>query len=204
MGALRGELRRDAGSGLGYALRAGTAPLLLPPALAAFLGEVRLALRAVLDARGLSSQDKYRFLRELRHAHGRAALMLSGGGSFGFFHFGVVRALLALQLMPRVVSGSSAGAIGAAILASASPADRKALLEEFPGERSMDFMAHSSTGHMVRHLVAQGTTQDTEFFVAKIKALLGEEVTFADAYERSGLVLNVSVVPADTREPARI
>lgn len=52
------------------------------------------------------------FLRETRHAFGRTALVLSGGGSFGAFHMGVVRALLDAKLLPRVLAGSSAGAVG--------------------------------------------------------------------------------------------
>lgn len=57
-------------------------------------------------------EERQSFLRELRHAYGRTGLVLSGGGSFGFWHFGVVRALLQANLLPRVVSGSSAGSIG--------------------------------------------------------------------------------------------
>lgn len=36
----------------------------------------------------LSKKSKISFFREMRHAYGRTALVLSGGGSFGFFHFG--------------------------------------------------------------------------------------------------------------------
>lgn len=61
----------------------------------------------------MSLEDKIAFLRESRHAFGRTALVLSGGGSFGAFHMGIVKALLEANLLPRVVSGSSAGAIGA-------------------------------------------------------------------------------------------
>ncbi|TVP91554.1 MAG: DUF3336 domain-containing protein, partial [Pseudomonadaceae bacterium] len=41
--------------------------------------------------------------------------MLSGGASWGYFHAGVLRVLLAEGLLPKVISGSSAGAILAAI-----------------------------------------------------------------------------------------
>lgn len=61
----------------------------------------------------LPLDEKLAFLRETRHAFGRTALVLSGGGSFGSFHVGVVKALHDAGMLPRVVSGSSAGAIGA-------------------------------------------------------------------------------------------
>lgn len=32
--------------------------------------------------------------------------------AFGYYHFGVVRALLDQNLLPRVITGTSAGAIG--------------------------------------------------------------------------------------------
>jgi predicted acylesterase/phospholipase RssA len=37
----------------------------------------------------------------------------------------------------------------------------------------------------------------------KLKALIGN-YTFLEAYERTGRILNVSVCPADTNEPARL
>jgi TAG lipase/steryl ester hydrolase/phospholipase A2/LPA acyltransferase len=37
----------------------------------------------------------------------------------------------------------------------------------------------------------------------KLKALIGN-YTFLEAYERTGRILNVSVSPADTNEPARL
>lgn len=60
----------------------------------------------------LPLEDKLNFLREARHAFGRTALVLSGGGSFGAYHLGVVKSLLDAGLLPRVISGSSAGSIG--------------------------------------------------------------------------------------------
>lgn len=41
---------------------------------------------------------------------------LSGGAFLGFYHMGVVRALWKEGLMPRVISGASAGSIMTAII----------------------------------------------------------------------------------------
>ena len=59
---------------------------------------------------------KLAFFNEARHAYGRTALLLSGGAALGFYHVGLIAALLKNNLMPRVISGSSAGSIMAAIL----------------------------------------------------------------------------------------
>ena len=41
---------------------------------------------------------------------------LSGGAYLGFYHFGVARALWREGLLPRVISGASAGSLIAAML----------------------------------------------------------------------------------------
>jgi predicted acylesterase/phospholipase RssA len=56
-------------------------------------------------------------LSETRHAYGRSALCLSGGGARGVYHLGVIKALSEANLLPRVISGSSAGSLIAAKLA---------------------------------------------------------------------------------------
>lgn len=54
--------------------------------------------------------------------------MFSGGATLGLFHTGVCKALLEQDLMPKVVSGSSAGAIMTAMLGTSSPEQVSALL----------------------------------------------------------------------------
>ena len=49
---------------------------------------------------------KLAFFNEMRHAYGRTALMMSGGASLGYYHIGMVGALLEQGLLPRVISGS--------------------------------------------------------------------------------------------------
>jgi len=56
------------------------------------------------------------FFNETRHSYGRTALLLSGGAALGFYHVGVVKALMKNNLMPRILGGSSAGSIVCAIV----------------------------------------------------------------------------------------
>ena len=56
------------------------------------------------------------FFNETRHSYGRTALLLSGGAALGFYHVGVVKALIENRLMPRVIGGSSAGSIVCAMI----------------------------------------------------------------------------------------
>lgn len=80
------------------------------------------ALDFVCDAPVLPGEDpiptdaRLAFFNETRHAYGRTALLLSGGASLGFYHIGVVKALMENHLMPRVIGGSSAGSIVCAMI----------------------------------------------------------------------------------------
>jgi TAG lipase/steryl ester hydrolase/phospholipase A2/LPA acyltransferase len=53
----------------------------------------------------------------MRHAIGRTALLLSGGGLMGMYHIGVLLALKEAGITPRIIAGSSAGSIIAACIA---------------------------------------------------------------------------------------
>ena len=69
----------------------------------------------------ISFEEKYDFFHRASLCYGRSALMLSGGGSLGHFHLGVIKALMEQGLMPRVLSGSSAGSVVSAIFGTRTP-----------------------------------------------------------------------------------
>ena len=77
-----------------------------------YIDEVDDSLRflAELKTPEISVQGKLDFFYRANICFGRSALMLSGGGALGFYHLGVVKTLLQQGLLPRVISGSSAGA----------------------------------------------------------------------------------------------
>lgn len=80
------------------------------------------ALDFVCDAPVLPEEEpiptdaRLAFFNETRHAYGRTALLLSGGAALGFYHVGLVKALMENGLMPRVIGGSSAGSIVCAMI----------------------------------------------------------------------------------------
>jgi NTE family protein len=49
---------------------------------------------------------------------GKFGLVLSGGGARGFAHLGVIKALEEVDIIPSIISGTSAGAIVAAFYAA--------------------------------------------------------------------------------------
>lgn len=75
---------------------------------------------AELSDAELPFHDKLEFFSESRHAFGRTALCLSGGAFMGLYHFGVIKALYEEDLLPKIVTGSSAGSIVASFLCTRS------------------------------------------------------------------------------------
>lgn len=80
-----------------------------------FVKEMGLSGLPSNDGLVISQRDVLAFMNETRHAYGRTALHLSGGAALGVHHLGVLRAFLELGMLPRVLSGTSAGSIIAAI-----------------------------------------------------------------------------------------
>lgn len=67
--------------------------------------------------RQLERVKKIEMLKKLKKSLGTTGLCLSGGGALAMYHLGTIKALLEANLLPNVISGSSGGAIGAAMLA---------------------------------------------------------------------------------------
>lgn len=89
MWALRQDTSRNVGSLLGTAAEQGRVHSVVPPQpITEYIEAIQQALHHVCHCRTLKLEDRLAFVRELRHAYGRTGLVLSGGGSFGHFHFG--------------------------------------------------------------------------------------------------------------------
>ena len=68
------------------------------------------------DENKVSDGDKLAYFIEMRHSYGRTALLLSGGAYLGYYHMGIFKSLWCNGMLPRVVSGASAGSLMAAIV----------------------------------------------------------------------------------------
>lgn len=112
------------------------------------------------------------------------ALLLSGGGNLAFFHLGVIKTLHASGLLPRVLSGASAGSVIAAIVGTRAEYELDGLHED-----ELSFI---------------GFPQDEEpgrdYSAAALEEALAQvlpDVTFAEAEEISGKALNISLAGRD-------
>lgn len=93
-----------------------------------YLSEVERSLAFIRDSPVLSNEEKRRFFKSANTNLGISALCLSGGASFGYYHFGVLKAFVDANMLPRVVTGTSAGGLVAALACTRTDAELKKLL----------------------------------------------------------------------------
>ncbi|KAI5959091.1 TGL5 [Candida pseudojiufengensis] len=155
-------------------------------------------------------------LIQTRKNIGRTALVLSGGSTFGIFHIGVLATLFEANLLPRIISGSSAGSIVASILCCHTNEETIELLKTI-AQRNFNIFDiterdsnenGSKTGFKsilmyLGHLIKYGTIFDIEGLQETMIGFLGD-LTFREAYNRTGKILNITVSPASLHEQTRL
>ena len=93
-----------------------------------FVDELHSSLQYLLQSSELSQSEKFSLAKHLHTNFGRTALCLSGGASFAWYHFGVAKALLDASLLPDVITGTSGGALVAALIATRTDRELQSLL----------------------------------------------------------------------------
>lgn len=164
-----------------------------------YIEEVCLSLRELANCNDpkLGHQDRVDFFRRAALCYGRPALLLSGGGVFGNFHLGVIRALLQQKLLPNVISGSSAGSLIAAVVGTHR---RRELLELLDAEH---FLIRSSKAEEWRLADAIFPRFEHADVLEHIERLV-PDLTFAEAYQKTGLYINISVSPSQQHQTSRL
>lgn len=138
--------------------------------------------------------EKTAFFSELQQAFGRTVLILHGGASFGMCHLGVVKALHAAGMMPKIFCGSYIGALVASLICVQEPAKLAGILSG-EGINLEAFFKTSSRGSFRRRfvrLLKYGRLFDVRVLEECARSNIGD-ITFKEAYEKSGLILNITV-----------
>ena len=133
---------------------------------------------------------------------GRTALCLSGGASFAYYHFGVVKALLEADLLPDVITGTSGGALIAALTATRTNEELKQLLVPALANK-IDACSEPITTWFPRYWKT-GARFDSVDWARRCSWFTRGSLTFREAYERTGRILNVSCIPADPHSPSML
>lgn len=191
---LHGNLGNMANPALYQRARAGTKRLIND-----YLDEVTKALALLCDSdvQALPPSRKRRFFNRAARSFGRSALLLSGGASYGLFHLGVVEELLAQGLLPRVMTGSSAGSVVAGFLATHTDAELAVAME--PDALRYQWARTYRWKEVIR---GEGVLDPDQLRRAIDRNI--RDMTFIEAYEKTGRILNISVSPADPHQFPRL
>ncbi|KAJ6089376.1 hypothetical protein N7467_004592 [Penicillium canescens] len=156
---------------------------------------------------GFTSQAKLELLHDTRQAFGRTTLLLQGGSAFGLCHLGVVKALHLQGLLPRIITGTAAGAMIAALVGIHSEDELLPLLDgagidlsaferrkkALGGDGSVDGQSWFGTFYRrMKRLVQKGYLFDVGVLEECVRANVGD-LTFEEAYARSKRILNITV-----------
>lgn len=178
-----------------------------------YIESAQKTLTALLDVSAKQSNDacvEPRIVLEqllaARQSFGRSALLLSGGGTFGMNHIGVVKSLWQARLLPRIISGASAGSIVCAVLCTKTDAEIPDVLQEFCygdlavfGKEGQEDGVIDKAARFLKH----GALFDITHLVTIMRNMLGD-MTFQEAYNRTRRILNITVSSASLYELPRL
>lgn len=150
------------------------------------------------DFKGIPWADRVEFFQRASHCYGRSALMLSGGGTLGYFHFGVLKALIEQRLCPAVISGASAGAFVAAVVGTRTDEEYLRLFDDH-------YLARALTANRENIKIGFGQSDRIDMRVIKREmANLIPDMTFLEAFEKTGRSINIAISPAEPRQNSRL
>jgi len=166
-----------------------------------YIDEIANSLKHVgdLDNPDITFEEKLDFFNRASLCFGRSALMLSGGAALGNFHLGVIKALVEEDLIPRVISGASAGAIFAAMVGT----NKRQKLKGFFKVKNL-LTASKQEASIIRRLWDHGYQKmDRDSVVAIINKYV-QDLTFQEAFDLTGQHINITVSPAEPLQKARL
>ena len=132
-----------------------------------------------------------------KSSYGRTALCLSGGGTIALQHIGVIMSLRAEGLCPKVICGTSGGAIVGSFFATRVDAEisRESIPENFL-ELSKAFEA--TWLQRFKTLFSAGVLFDVDAAYEKLGSWCKGDMTFLEAYMLTGTILNITVTTHDS------
>lgn len=164
-----------------------------------FIDESAASMNFLRNTKQLDAENKRALFKHVGSNFGRTALCLSGGATFAYYHFGVAKALLDADLLPEVITGTSGGALVSALLGTRTNEELKKLLVPALAHRIK--ASQDSTYTWMKRWYQTGARFDAVQWGKACAWMTRGSMTFKEAYQRTGRILNVSCVPADPHSP---
>lgn len=147
----------------------------------------------------LTLEEKLDFFRRAQHCFGQSALMMSGSGMLLYFHVGVVKALWEQGLLPNILSGSSGGSFVGSVLATHGDRDLEKIFDpEYLVHEIVEAKGLFGTLDKLKPKILQVDE------IQEVVERLVPDMTFQEAYAKTGRRVNVSVAPAETHQTSRL
>ncbi|HWY25462.1 MAG TPA: DUF3336 domain-containing protein [Nevskia sp.] len=149
------------------------------------------------DFPDFSATEKVLFFKRTGTSFGRSALLLSGGATLGMFHLGVIKAMFEAGILPRVISGSSAGSIIASMACTRTDEELPEIFD------SQNLNVQAFQGVSLRQVIQQKSLMDP----AQLQDCLTRNVhagSFIESFERTRRILGVTVSPAEPNQQPRL
>jgi TAG lipase/steryl ester hydrolase/phospholipase A2/LPA acyltransferase len=154
---------------------------------------------AQLDSETPGFLERLDFFRRANKCYGKSALMLSGGAVLGNFHIGVVKALVEQDLLPDVISGASAGSMIAGVLGTLTDDE----LQDFLNADNLEKLLLAEVELANGSMSASSPRINHQSLKEKIAKLI-PDITFQEAFERTGRHINISISPSDVHQTSRL
>lgn len=145
----------------------------------------------------ISNDEKLAMFEDIERSYGRPALQLSGGATLGMFHIGVCKALDEQNLLPDVISGSSAGSLVASMIGTHT---REQLQDFYDGDA---LYKHAWTWNKLSDGLRGKGFANQKQLETFIRQNIGE-YTFEEAFQKTGRHINVSISPIGANQKSRL
>uniref|UniRef100_A0A060SWG7 ARAD1A04554p n=1 Tax=Blastobotrys adeninivorans TaxID=409370 RepID=A0A060SWG7_BLAAD len=165
-----------------------------------FNSEIVKSLDYLATHPNLTPQSRRLLFKMFSKNFGKTALCLSGGATFAYRHFGVVKALLEQDLLPNIISGTSGGGLVAALVGTRTNSELRELLT--PQLADKITACWEKFPKWVYRFYSTGARFDAVDWAERSCWFTMGSLTFREAYERTGKILNISTVPADPNSPS--
>eukprot|EP00485_Elphidium_margaritaceum_P011552 CAMPEP_0202685990 /NCGR_PEP_ID=MMETSP1385-20130828/1774_1 /ASSEMBLY_ACC=CAM_ASM_000861 /TAXON_ID=933848 /ORGANISM="Elphidium margaritaceum" /LENGTH=618 /DNA_ID=CAMNT_0049340469 /DNA_START=24 /DNA_END=1880 /DNA_ORIENTATION=- len=157
-----------------------------------FIDNVENSIKRIRNCTRFSVDDKLKIFCRLQQEFGRTCLCLSGGATMTYHQFGVIKTLLQYGLLPKIISGTSGGALVGCCAAVRTDEELKSFLD--PKVYKLFTPASEPLVIRLERLLRTGYMFDWEDWRQKLRKLTKGDMTFYEAYKLTGRIFNVSAI----------
>lgn len=171
--------------------------------------EIEKCLKWIDENNQIDNQLKLDFYHDAKTTLGTTALCLHGGSLFGLCHIGIIKSLIGCKILPNVVVGSGIGAVVGSLICCLEEDDLIEILANLQSEivnnklQSLQDNEKFDKSQLYTSWVdnlKKGLTEELKLFI-KFTLDKINEITFKEAYERTGKIFNILVYPTSNKIP---